>query len=172
MLGSGNLEKHLILPLCNKTPPSVNRFNKTIYGKLFNMSLEFDGMSPFQRVHRVQSVQWLQPRPFSCQPPLVSSHPPKPLSIFLALDREIKTHRRDNIVSTPEIKSRVPSWTFIRVCLWLTSPRSHGSSWLGKDFCLMVIIMWYSAYYNGSRVVSGCNMWGKGTLLFVPDNCS
>lgn len=60
MLGSGNLEKHLILPPCNKTPPLVNGFIKTIYGKLFKMSLEFDRTSPFQRAHREQSVQRLK----------------------------------------------------------------------------------------------------------------
>lgn len=65
MLGSGSLENHLILPPCNKTLPSVDRFIKTIYGKLFNMSLEFDGMRPFQRAHRVQSVQRLEPHPRS-----------------------------------------------------------------------------------------------------------
>lgn len=52
--------KHLILPPCNKTPPLVNGFIKTIYGKLFEMRLEFDGTSPFQALCRVQSVQRLK----------------------------------------------------------------------------------------------------------------
>lgn len=139
----------------------MNRFIKTIYGKLFNMTLEFDGMSPFRRAHRVQSVQRLEARPPFRQPSLccLILHN---LSIFLPLDREIKNTSQGQHCLQPREQSQVPSRTF---CLGLISCRSCGSSWPRKTFCLMVIVMWYSAFYNGSRVVSGCNIWGKGTAV-------
>lgn len=100
--------------------------------------------------------------------PFVVSSSPTSVHILGIGQRDKNTSQGQHCLQSWE-PSRVPSWTCLCVCLWLTSPRSHGSSWPRKDFCLMVIVMWYSAYYNGSRVVSGCNMWGKGTLLFAPD---
>lgn len=147
MLGSGSLENHLILPPCNETPPSVNRFIKTIYGKLFNMSLEFD--ESFSK-----STQGTE-----CSPARVSSS----IHILAVGQRDKSTSQGQHWLQSWE-QSRVPLWSFLRVCLWLTSPRSYGSSCLGKDFSLMLMVMWYSAYY-GSREVSGCNMWGKGTAV-------
>lgn len=95
MLGSGNLEKHLILPPCNKTPPSVNGFIKTIYGKLFKMSLEFDRTSPFQRGNRVFNG-WSSSSLRSNLPFAVPSSPSS-LYILRVGQTEIKTHLRDNI---------------------------------------------------------------------------
>lgn len=162
MLGSGNLEKHLIRLPCNKTPPSVNGFIKTIYGKLFKMSLEFDRTGPFQRAHREQSVQRLKLVSSPVQPFLYC-----PILPFLSLYSLCWTDRDKNTGTTLQSwePSRAPSRTFLHLGLWLISPRSHGSSWLGKDFCLTLIVMWYSAYSNGRRVVSGRHMWGNVTAV-------
>lgn len=129
MLGSGNLEKRLILPPRNKTPPSVNRFIKPIYGKLFNMSLEFDGMSPFQRAHRVQSVQWLQPRPLSRQPSICCL-------ILLNLCpyswrwTEIKTHHTDNIACSPESSQEsLGGLSLVFACDWSLPDLMEAADW-------------------------------------------
>lgn len=121
---------------------------------------------------RVQSVQRLK---------LVLSpvHPSLCCPILLILflyswrwtDRDKHTPRGQHRLQSWE-QSRGPSRTFLHLGPWLISARPHGSSWLEKDFCLMVIVMWHSAYYNGSRVVSG---WSRGAtrgameLLFPPD---
>lgn len=142
MLGSGDLEKHLIRPPCNKTPPSVNGFIKTIYGKLFKMSLEFDRTSPFQRAHREQSVQRLKlvfspVQPSLCCP--ISSSSPSCLYVLRVGQAEIKTRHRDSIAVLRAVTSAFADFPSFGPVTDLS--QISRKQLTGKDFCLTAIVM-------------------------------
>lgn len=161
MLGSGNLAKHLIRPLCNKTPPSVNGFIKTIYGKLFKMSLEFDRTSPFQRAHREQSVQLLKFVFSPIQPSLCC-----PILPFLSLYSLCWTDRDKNMPQgqhcSPESRhKRLRGLSFIWACDRSLPDLKEAADWEK----ISVIVMWYSAFRYSDIQVSGRHMWGNVTAV-------
>lgn len=103
--------------------------------KLFMVSYlkwlsSFRGWVPFQEYTGYRVFAGSSPvlSPANC--PFLSSHPPQPLSIFLVLDREIKTHHRDNIVCSPESSHEsLRGLAFVFACDWPLPDLMEAADW-------------------------------------------